>query len=605
MVTKYISTTGNNGNDGSAGSPWRNLSYACDHATSAGDIIIVNTGDFVETSQCNLREQVHLEGYGIASHIISELDVTRNGNISGAALCLSSGSQGATGNQHIDGVKIDGNYYQGSTGSSSATGNCGILVKRRSGVSIRNTTVEGFYLCGIALHGGDAYSQPSTYATGNEIYNCIITDNGNEDVTWGGGGNIEIGSQSGTIIHSNTISCTGRQDHGLVNGNNISGVHYNKGIKVYDNFLYKNEQESVWNFQIEMWNSEGGWEVYNNEFHGGDTGIDISGDFNRKGDFDYSWYVHDNLFTGDYTISYKKKASIELENGHVEDVWIYRNHFIHKHAPFNVTNGADANVIIERIYFAYNIMEDCGYGIDNDYKEITNFHIPSDMTVQDFYFYNNVYTGNTNAYYTGFHIENNGVANRLFFRNNIIRGFKHPAQAWLRIENNGSMNGLYIDNNVLYDNSNNSNPMLEGNAISNYTFSNNIKADPLFVSSTDFHLQAGSPAIGAGQAMSTPTVWKDYANNTVTEPRESGAYQYGVADIPVTAVTVSGAGGAIIINVNDGTLQMSAHIDPHDATDQSVVWSVVNGTGQASINQSGLLTAIADGTVTVKATSNG
>ena len=70
-------------------------------------------------------------------------------------------------------------------------------------------------------------------------------------------------------------------------------------------------------------------------------------------------------------------------------------------------------------------------------------------------------------------------------------------------------------------------------------------------------------------------------------------------------VTVTGAGSATTITVDNGTLQMSAHIDPHDATDQSVVWSVTNGTGSATISATGLLTAVSDGTVTVKATANG
>jgi hypothetical protein len=85
-----------------------------------------------------------------------------------------------------------------------------------------------------------------------------------------------------------------------------------------------------------------------------------------------------------------------------------------------------------------------------------------------------------------------------------------------------------------------------------------------------------------------------------------GAYESGgTSAIAVTAVTVTGMGGAIIINVDKGALQMSAHIDPHDATDKSVVWSVVNETGVGSIDQNGLLTAVANGTVTVKARSNG
>ena len=37
---------------------------------------------------------------------------------------------------------------------------------------------------------------------------------------------------------------------------------------------------------------------------------------------------------------------------------------------------------------------------------------------------------------------------------------------------------------------------------------------------------------------------------------------------------------------------------------KTVTWSVVNGTGQATINSTGLVTAVSNGTVTARATAN-
>ena len=74
--------------------------------------------------------------------------------------------------------------------------------------------------------------------------------------------------------------------------------------------------------------------------------------------------------------------------------------------------------------------------------------------------------------------------------------------------------------------------------------------------------------------------------------------------VPVTGITVTGAGGATSINSENGTLQLSAAVFPDYATNTSVTWSVVNGTGQATISVSGLVTAVSDGTVTAKATAN-
>ena len=72
--------------------------------------------------------------------------------------------------------------------------------------------------------------------------------------------------------------------------------------------------------------------------------------------------------------------------------------------------------------------------------------------------------------------------------------------------------------------------------------------------------------------------------------------------VPVTKVTVSVLDGITSI-VNGGTLQMSAAILPDGATDKSVTWGVTNGTGSATISDTGLLTATGVGTLTVKATA--
>ena len=72
----------------------------------------------------------------------------------------------------------------------------------------------------------------------------------------------------------------------------------------------------------------------------------------------------------------------------------------------------------------------------------------------------------------------------------------------------------------------------------------------------------------------------------------------------VTSIVVTGAGSAVIIDVNDGTLQMAAAVLPVDADDGTYMWSVEPGTGAAAISDTGLLTAVTNGTVTVKATAN-
>lgn len=76
----------------------------------------------------------------------------------------------------------------------------------------------------------------------------------------------------------------------------------------------------------------------------------------------------------------------------------------------------------------------------------------------------------------------------------------------------------------------------------------------------------------------------------------------------VRSVTVSAAGGKEELAVGE-TLQMSALVEPQTATKKTVRWTVENSEGalaretRASISSSGLLTAIAPGSVLITATA--
>jgi sorbitol-specific phosphotransferase system component IIA len=72
---------------------------------------------------------------------------------------------------------------------------------------------------------------------------------------------------------------------------------------------------------------------------------------------------------------------------------------------------------------------------------------------------------------------------------------------------------------------------------------------------------------------------------------------------PVDSVSVATQGNVpAIINTDGGTLQMEATVYPLTAN-QNVTWSIVNGTGEATISTAGLVTASENGTVWAKAVS--
>jgi uncharacterized protein YjdB len=73
--------------------------------------------------------------------------------------------------------------------------------------------------------------------------------------------------------------------------------------------------------------------------------------------------------------------------------------------------------------------------------------------------------------------------------------------------------------------------------------------------------------------------------------------------VPVSSINVKAKNKATNTTTVDGTLQLEPEILPADATAQSVEWSVVNKSGEAIIDQSGLLTGISPGEVVALATA--
>lgn len=76
-----------------------------------------------------------------------------------------------------------------------------------------------------------------------------------------------------------------------------------------------------------------------------------------------------------------------------------------------------------------------------------------------------------------------------------------------------------------------------------------------------------------------------------------------IPQVKVTKITVNAPDGSGNEISDGGTLQMTASFEPTGATSKSVTWSVTPGTGKATIDSNGLLTAVSNGTVTVNATA--
>ncbi|MFA5151449.1 MAG: Ig-like domain-containing protein [Clostridia bacterium] len=132
---------------------------------------------------------------------------------------------------------------------------------------------------------------------------------------------------------------------------------------------------------------------------------------------------------------------------------------------------------------------------------------------------------------------------------------------------------------------------------------NGLKGDPLFVSSSNLAVQEGSPAIE--NALAVDYITTDYYGNARGASPTIGAIEYDASPpVLVTSITISAAGSATTIETDGGTLQMYTNVEPDNASDTTKTWSVIDGTGSATIAQTGIVTAATDGIVTVRATAN-
>jgi len=583
-ATYYIDQSGNNSNNGSQASPWKTLSYACSMARSSGDIIHVNSGVYVETAQSLLAVGVSIEGEGSSSVILSNVSATNT-----FTLLLSSTSEGTNGNQHISKIKMDGNGLV-------AFG--AIKVMRRSNVSIYDCVFENFRYYGVHFLAGA--EPPTVHAKGNKFYNNTVTNCSG----FFGEGKFAVGvdGQDGLLIYGNKLDQTSRSAGN--NGYLIKGVEgYNKGMKIYNNTLtLAPYYPGTFGFAIELWDCRGGVEIYDNVITGT---IDIGGYHTRKETYPYAVYIHDNVIGPNSLSIYEGVKGVILE-GDIADVIVSNNHIK------NVTNGIFFSQVgsartVNNVYLYSNIIENIGvadggsdskgWGI-NWTEESYHNHVVDNINI-----WNNVITGNAGARTNmwGIKLPNIGKATNISIRNNIVKDFDSApiyARAHAGVE---TISNLSLENNIFYQNGNRNLPLYSGITPSNNTTQNNIIANPLFVSTSNFRLQSGSPAIGAGLRIATITT--DFEGSATKNPPSIGAYEYSsAAPSPVLPVYQSSA----VENATANTLDIFYDQSLASVAPTSSAFSVlVDGTARniSSVSVSGtrvrilLLTPVASGNV--------
>lgn len=507
----YVDPSGSDSNNGSSGSPWKTLAYACSKVKTAGDVIHVNAGTYNETAQSLLATGVSIEGEGVSSNIVSTVS-----KASTFTILLSSSSEATNGNQHISGIKMDG---------KSLTAYGAIRVAYRKNVEIYNCTFVDFNYYGVSFINGEP---PSTYATGNKFHDNTVTNC--SGYFSGNMGALEIQGQDGMLIYNNTM--TQNRSNGL-NGDIIYGVEgYIKNVKIYNNVLNKTYKVGTtpWDFAIEFWNCQGGIEIYDNEINGS---VDIV--TATKSSSTYGVWIHDNRIGQSSLLSSESVRGVLLEANN-SDVIIERNLISNVAAGIyldimgsgrTVSNISINANIFNNIGVSSSGASNKGWGMIWTQESYTN-HTISNISVC-----NNVFNGHTGSGSTmwGVNLPIIGSAKNVTIRNNIIQNFAYAPVYAATQTGSQTLDILSIENNIFYQNGNSNLPKYSSITPTNNTTKNNLTSNPLFVSTSDFHLQSGSPAIGKGLKITGLTL--DYDGNGYNDPPSIGAYEF---DVPVTPV---------------------------------------------------------------------
>ena len=151
------------------------------------------------------------------------------------------------------------------------------------------------------------------------------------------------------------------------------------------------------------------------------------------------------------------------------------------------------------IYIHHNVLENVGMTDLSNYPIwVEGYGGNSNMTLDNFYIYNNSIQGvnNSNKALTGIHFDVAGKFSNIFVQNNIIANCRNAAITFHSNLSGATLSNVTVSNNLYYANA--TNAAAFNMTATNKIDKNNLVGNPMFVSSTDYHLQPSSPAIDKG-----------------------------------------------------------------------------------------------------------
>lgn len=565
-ATYYVSLSGNNGNDGSSGRPWRTLEYAVTKvAANQGHTIQISAGTFVE-NRVSIPAGVNVVGAGRDVTILkANSSFYYNPGAPGFAndKCLIQiHSNGATGgNQSFKNLSIDGDGKRLHGG---------IFVYNRTGVVIENVAVRYVNFVGIWI-------SQSNNAT---IKNIVLKDCAWGSSSWcssalafANSSNVDISNFDIDEGRGYGIKNLGHDTNGLLS--NVK-IHHGK-VSVHQSGLWNGG--SAPNISIELWaNGFPGTAIYNTYV---DNHISI---VSPGGAQNGTLKIYNNVIDILAPRTNGAGYCMELSASNVD---IYNNFF----------NGGYTGVVnwASRVFSNWNIHHNVFHAISggaNPSAVISSYK----GGVTNLNAYNNtVEMTATQAAVHFLEFDNSSRGTNVNLRNNLIINNK-TGNAVVNLRNGGSVSNLVANNNFFQN-------VAQGNAPGNY-YSNTTGTGGILRSGakpqTFYNPTAGGNLINKGVFVgfeSAPDIGACGDNNVIgTAGTTTTPPPTTPTPIAVTGVSISP--GSVTVAVN-GSYTLTRAIAPTNATNQGVTWSSSNA-GIARIDaSSGVVTGVAAGTVTI------
>lgn len=548
-ATYYVSPSGNDNNSGTLSAPFATIQKAVNMCTSGSDLVYVRAGTYNQAVNISGKSGITLTRYG------SEAVYVKGSSASNSVISVSNSSNIIVSYLHVQDKQVNwavGIIVQGSGSNIQIVGNKLSNIHYRTGTfnaaDNMGTTVVGANPITVVGDNENA-SLNNILISANEVYNCMTGWCEAISVK----GNVDNFNVEKNIVHD--ITNIGIDAFGLGTYPPLSKNYQSRNGTI--------QQNTVYNCRCNYADNGG---IYV------DGGKDISVINNR---------VYGNI----YGITIGCENQMDIANGTTSGIHV-RNNFVYNNLKAGIMIGTSGDDDGLQGNVAY-----CDVIGNTFLKNSSSDQWGGELVLQNA---NNILVSNNVFYglYPQMFTYNLGTSAITFKYNNYyyVNGSESSVVISRQVSET-SWTGISLAQFKT---------LVGGDAGSFFTNPSMVSDN---VANANFHINAGSPCVNAGDPNYTPFTGEldmDLTPRIVGGRIDIGSDETGgTSTVPVTGVSLSPVSASLSVGA---TQQLTATIAPSNATNKTVSWAS-NNTSVATVNAGGLVTAVASGSATITVTT--